>query len=181
MQAFSRALRQLSELTGRLVAWLTLPMVIGTFVVVLLRYYFEVGWIWMQEGVLWLHAVTFMLGSAYTLNRDEHVRVDVFYRSMSPRRRALTDLLGTVILLAPLSVFVLVVSWDYVAVSWAIREGSREAGGLPYPFVPLLKSVIPATALLLLAQGIANGLDAWQALRNERPQGGLPGGRRDGV
>lgn len=175
MHAVSRVLSTVSEVTGRIVAWLTLPMVVGTFVVVLLRYQFELGWIWMQEGVVWLHAVTFMLASAYTLNRDEHVRVDVFYRNMSARRRALVDLLGTLLFLAPMSVFVLVVSVDYVAVSWAIREGSREAGGLPYPFVPLLKSVIPATALLLLVQGAANALAAWQTLAGGRAGEADPG------
>lgn len=143
-------------------------MVLGTFVIVVLRHQFDVGWIWMQEGVNWLHAVAFMLAAAYTLNRDEHVRVDVFYRSMTPRRKALADLLGTLLFLVPVAVFVLVVSFDYVAVSWAIREGSREAGGLPYPFVPLLKSVIPLTALLLLLQGIANGLAAWRTLAATR-------------
>lgn len=171
MHAVDRALRAFSELTGRIVAWLTLPMVLGTFGVVLLRYQFGLGWIWMQEAVTWLHAVTFMLASAYTLNRDEHVRVDVFYRGMSSGKRALTDLLGTLVFLVPVSVFVIVVSYEYVAVSWAIREGSREAGGLPYPFVPLLKSVIPLTALLLLAQGVANALSAWRVLAAARATG----------
>ena len=172
MQAVDKALRALSELTGRLVAWLTLPMVLGTFLVVILRYQFDLGWIWMQEAVIWLHALTFMLASAYTLNRDEHVRVDVFYRTMRPDRRALADLLGTLLFLVPMSVFVIAVSYEYVAVSWAIREGSREAGGLPYPFVPLLKSVIPLTAVLLLAQGVANALTAWRTFRAERTTGG---------
>lgn len=175
MHTVDRALRALSELTGRVVAWLTLPMVLGTFVVVLLRYQFGLGWIWMQEAVTWLHAVTFMLASAYTLNRDEHVRVDVFYRGMSRGRRALTDLLGTLMFLVPVTIFVIVVSYEYVAVSWAIREGSREAGGLPYPFVPLLKSVIPLTALLLLAQGVANILSAWRTLA-AGPAAGRNGG-----
>lgn len=165
MHAIGRALRAVSELTGRLVAWLTLPMVLGTLAVVVLRYQFDVGWIWMQEGVTWLHAVTFMLASAYTLNRDEHVRVDVFYRSMSPRGRAITDLAGTLVFLLPVCVFILVVSIDYVLVSWAIREGSREAGGLPYPFVPVLKTMIPVTAGLLLLQGVANAISAWTELK----------------
>lgn len=164
MHRFSRALRAVSELTGRLVAWLTLPMVLGTFAVVVLRYELDRGWIWMQEGITWMHAVAFMLASAYTLNRDEHVRVDIFYRSLSPRRKALVDLIGTLVFLVPVALFIIFVSFDYVAVSWAIREGSREAGGLPYPFVPLLKSVIPVTAVLLLLQGIANALSAWAAL-----------------
>lgn len=151
----SDALHRISEITGALVSWLTLPMVVGTFVIVVLRYAFDVGWIWMQEGVVWLHALVFMLAAAYTLRHDEHVRVDIFYRRMPPRRKALVDVLGIALLLLPVSVFILSVSWDYVEVSWRIREGSREAGGLPYPFVPLLKSAIPLASILLVIEGVA--------------------------
>lgn len=148
-------LERVSEATGRVVAWLTLPMVIGTFVVVVLRYAFDVGYIWMQEGVVWLHAVVFMLAAAYTLKHDAHVRVDIFYRRLPPARRALVDVLGITLFLLPVSLFILGVSWDYVEVSWQRREGSQEAGGLPFPFVPLLKSTIPLTSFLLVLQGVA--------------------------
>lgn len=165
MQQISAKLRAFSELTGRLTAWLLLPMVFGTFVVVVLRYAFDLGWIWMQEGVVWMHAAAFMLAAAYTLNRDEHVRVDVFYGAMSPRQRALVDLGGTLLFLLPMAIFLLATSWEYVSVSWQIREGSREAGGLPYPMVPLLKSMIPLTATLLILQGIAGSIDSLSVLR----------------
>lgn len=151
----SGALQRISEVTGRGVAWLTLPMVVGTFVIVVLRYAFDLGFIWMQEGVVWMHAAAFMLAAAYTLKHDEHVRVDIFYRRMPARRRALVDVLGILLFLLPMAVFILSASWDYVAVSWQIREGSREAGGLPYPCVPLLKSTIPLTSLLLAIEGVA--------------------------
>ena len=159
MHSVSKKLRRFSELSGRLIAWLTLPMVLGTFVVVVLRYGFDLGWIWMQESVIWLHAAVFMLAAAYTLNRDEHVRVDVFYRGMRPERKALVNLAGTVLFLLPMAVFLVVTSFEYVAVSWLIGESSREAGGLPFPFVPLLKTVIPVTALMLIAQGVAGAID----------------------
>ena len=152
---FQQILQSFSEWTGRVVAWFSLPMVILTFIIVVLRYAFDLGWIWMQESVVWMHAAVFMLAAAYTLKRDEHVRVDIFYRKMSVRQKALVDVLGTVLFLLPVSVFLIATSWDYVAVSWSIREGSREAGGLPFPCVPLLKSVIPLTAFLLVLQGIA--------------------------
>jgi TRAP-type mannitol/chloroaromatic compound transport system permease small subunit len=152
---FQQMLQSFSEWTGRVVAWLSLPMVILTFVIVVLRYAFDLGWIWMQESVVWMHAAVFMLAAAYTLKRDDHVRVDIFYRKMSIRRKALVDVLGTLLFLLPVSIFLIATSWDYVAVSWSIREGSREAGGLPFPCVPLLKSVIPLTAFLLMLQGVA--------------------------
>ena len=145
-----------SELTGRIVAWVMLPMVVIQFVIVLLRYVFDVGWIWMQEGVLWMHAAVFMLAAAYTLNHEEHVRVDIFYRRMSPRQRAWVEIAGNLLFLLPMMAFLIITSWEYVAVSWSIGEGSREAGGLPYPFVPLLKSLIPLTAALVIIQGLAS-------------------------
>jgi len=159
MLSLSSKLKSFSEITGKLIAWLTLPMVIGTFVIVVLRYAFDLGWIWMQESITWMHAATFMLAATYTLNQDEHVRVDIFYRGMTARGKAWVDLAGTILFLGPMAVFLLVTSWDYVAVSWQIREASREAGGLPYPFVSLLKSLIPLTALMLILQAAANVID----------------------
>lgn len=156
MLKLKEQLERFAELTGAVVAWLTITMVLGTFVVVVLRYAFDLGWIAMQESITWMHAAVFMLGAAYTLRQDEHVRVDIFYRGMPGRRRALVDLLGTLVFLLPMAVFLAASSWDYVATSWAIHESSREAGGLPYPFVPILKSLIPVTAVLLILQAIAN-------------------------
>jgi len=153
-------LRQLlegfSEFTGAVIAWLTITMVVATFIIVVLRYAFGIGWIWTQESVTWMHAAVFMLGAAYTLKRDEHVRVDIFYRRMPARQQAIVDLLGTLIFLFPMGVFLVISSWDYVYASWIIREASHEAGGLPYPFVPILKSLIPVTAGMLILQGVAN-------------------------
>lgn len=126
----------------------------------------------MQESVVWMHAAAFMLAASYTLKRDQHVRVDIFYRKMTPARKALVDVSGTVLFLIPVSAFLVVSSWDYVAVSWAIHEGSREAGGLPYPFVPLLKSLIPVTAILLIVQGVADALDGIATLLGRGEAGG---------
>lgn len=149
------ALENLSRWTGRAVAWLTLAMVLVTFLVVLLRYVFDFGLIWMQESITWMHAMVFMIGAAYTLEQGQHVRVDIFYREMSPRRQAVVDIAGVLLLLLPLCVFFAWQSWDYVAVSWRIAEGSREAGGLPYPFTPLMKSFLIAMPVLLALQGLA--------------------------
>lgn len=166
-------LDRLAEWTGRTIAWVMVPMVVVQFVIVALRYIFDIGWIWMQEGVLWMHAATFMLATAYTLHHDEHVRVDIFYRKLTSRGRTVVDVLGTLLLMLPMMIFLIIVSWDYVSVSWSIREGSREAGGLPYPFVPLLKSAIPLTAGLVCVQGVANLLgDIGRLLgRNDAPGG----------
>lgn len=153
----------LAEWTGRAVAWLTLAMVLVTCAVVLLRYAFSLGWIALQESITYLHAMVFMLGAAYTLRHDGHVRVDIFYRRLGPRGQAWVDLLGALLLLLPVCLFILWISWDYVAASWSLLEGSREAGGLP--LVYLLKSVIPLMALLLLIQGLGQALRSLLVLR----------------
>jgi TRAP-type mannitol/chloroaromatic compound transport system permease small subunit len=151
-------LDRLSETIGRFVSWLTLLMVLITFAVVVLRYVFDMGWIALQESVVFLHGTVFMLGAAYALQRDGHVRVDIFYRRRSERGRALTDLLGTLLLLLPTCGFILWVGWDYVADAWAVREGSREAGGLPGVF--LYKTLILLMPALLLVQGLSTVLGA---------------------
>ena len=115
-------LRRFSELTGAAIAWLTLPMVVATFVIALLRYAFALNWIWMQELVVWMHALVFMLAAAYTLNSDEHVRVDIFYRQFSPRRKALVNLCGCLVFLLPLSVMLIVMSLDYVITDFLLSD-----------------------------------------------------------
>ena len=153
-----------SDLAGRFTAWLTLAMVIVTFVVVVMRYVFDAGFIWMQESVTWMHAAVFMVGAAYTLRHEQHVRVDIFYRDMGVRQRAWIDLLGVVIFLLPLCVFLAFKAWDFVDVSWADKEASRESGGLPYPMKPLLKSVLVLMPVMLALQGLSLGLRSLKTL-----------------
>ncbi len=157
-------IERLTTFTGHLVAWLTLGMVLVTALVVALRYLFDSGYIWMQESVTWMHGFVFMLAAAYTLREDEHVRVDIFYRRMTPRGRAWVNLLGTLLLLLPTTAFVLFTSLDFVAQSWRVTETSVEAGGLPGLY--LFKTVIPVAALLLLLQGLALALRSVLAIRD---------------
>lgn len=159
------ALDRLSALIGNTAAWMTLFMVVVTFVVVILRKTFNVGFIWLQETVVWMHAVVFMLGAAYTLHAEEHVRVDIFYRDMSPRRRAWIDLVGVMIFLLPVCAFLAWTSFEFVTQSWSIRESSREAGGLPFPFVPLLKTILLLMPLTLALQGMSLLLKSLARLR----------------
>jgi TRAP-type mannitol/chloroaromatic compound transport system permease small subunit len=108
-----------------------------------------------------------MLGAAYTLQAEEHVRVDVFYRAMSERRRAWVDLIGVLVFLLPLCVFLGWKSFDFVTQSWSIREASRESGGLPYPFIPLLKSVLLLMPLTVALQGLSLVLKSLKTLRGK--------------
>lgn len=146
-------LDRISIVTGRASAWLTLVMVIVTFVVVVMRYVFDAGLIWLQESVIWMHAVVFMVGAAYTLQQEDHVRVDVFFRSMSIKRQAWVNLLGVFLFLWPVCIFLGWKSFDFVAASWSLREASRESGGLPYPLIPILKSVLLLMPAAVALQG----------------------------
>jgi TRAP-type mannitol/chloroaromatic compound transport system permease small subunit len=161
-------LDRISILSGQLTSWLTVIMVIVTVVVVVMRYVFDAGAVWLQESVVWMHAVVFMVGAAYTLQQDEHVRVDIFYRDMSEKRRAWVDMAGTLLFLLPLCAFLGYKAWDFVAVSWQLGESSREPGGMPYPLVPLLKSVLLLMPLLLAVQGVSMLGRALRTLREER-------------
>jgi len=128
-------------------------MVIVTFVIVVMRYVFDAGLIWLQESVIWMHAVVFMMGAAYTLQQEDHVRVDIFYRAMSDKARAWVNLAGVVFFLLPLCAFLAWKSFDFVAASWGLREASRESGGLPYPLIPLLKTVLLLMPVAVALQG----------------------------
>jgi TRAP-type mannitol/chloroaromatic compound transport system permease small subunit len=148
---------------GRAVMWLALVVVLLQFAVVVLRYAFGIGSIWLSESVIYAHAATFMLAAAWTLQANGHVRVDVFYADASPRAKALVDLFGALLLLLP---FMAVIAWfalPYVMRSWAILERSREASGLP--LVYLLKTLIPLFALLMALAGIAQAIRAAVTLR----------------
>jgi len=153
LQNFVSFLDNIAEKVGRTIAWLTLLMVIIQFGIVVLRYLFNIGWIAMQESILYMHALVFMLGAAYTLKHDSHVRVDIFYHKMSHRGKAWVNLLGTLLLLLPVCLFIFTYSWDYVTSSWALLESSREAGGLPGLFI--LKTSLLAIACFLGLQGIS--------------------------
>ncbi len=161
----SKFLDAFSIRVGHAVSWLTLLMVLVTFVIVVLRYVFGTGLIWLQESLTWMHAAVFMLGAAYTLQREEHVRVDIFYRKMSEQQRAWVNLLGVLVFIFPMCAFFVYESIDYVAASWSLREVSRNSGGLSYPAVPLLKSVLVIMPVAVALQGLALLLRAAQVIR----------------
>ena len=143
--------------------WGLLAMVLLTFLIVCLRYVFNVGWVWLQEIVLYTHAAVFLLSLAAVLRMGGHVRVDVFYRSFAPKRRNQVDFLGAFLLLVPTCAAILYTSLPYVYDSWRVLEGSKDGGGLEAVFI--LKSLIPLFSLLLLLQGIRLGLRDWRQWR----------------
>lgn len=146
-------LDRINGFAGRLIAPLAAVMAVATVVVVIARYGFGIGAVPLQEAVVYMHAIVFMLAIGYTLREGEHVRVDIVYQRFGPRGRAIIDLIGTVFFLAPVAGFIFWTSLDYVSLSWRMGEGSAEPGGLPGVYV--LKTLIPVMAALLLVQGLA--------------------------
>jgi TRAP-type mannitol/chloroaromatic compound transport system permease small subunit len=147
-----RGLDALQRALGALLIALTPCVVLLCFGLVAARYGFGKGSVAVQEAMLWLHACVFMLGMAWALRHERHVRVDVLHARLSPRVRAWIEVGGHLLLLLPFALFLLWISLDYVAASWQVGESSREPGGLPGLF--LLKSLIPLSAWLLAVQSL---------------------------
>ena len=151
----SKAIDHAIKVIGTAVSWLTLIMTVITFLIVILRYVFNIGSIWMQESLVWMHSAIFLLGAAYTLKLDEHVRVDIFYRSFSPKQKSWVNIIGAIFFALPVCIFLLIVTGDFVSSSWLVKEISRDAGGLLYPAIPLLKSMLLIMPLLIIFQIIS--------------------------
>jgi TRAP-type mannitol/chloroaromatic compound transport system permease small subunit len=142
-----------TEWSGRMLAWVCLALALTSCLVVLLRYGIGIGSIAIQESITYMHALVFMLGAAFTLKQDGHVRVDIFYRRLTSRGQAWVNSIGSILFLLPFCVFVIGISWPFVTESWRILEGSQDPGGIHGVF--LLKTLIPLMALSLLMQGLA--------------------------
>jgi len=151
---------------GRAVAWLALVIVLLQFALVVARYVFGFGSIWLSETVIYAHATLFMLAAAWTLRAGGHVRVDVFYAEALPRTRATIDLVGALLLLLPFALVLVWLSVPYAARAWAVLERSQESSGLPLVFA--LKTIVPLFAGFMALQGLAQMIRAAQALARPR-------------
>ena len=154
LKRIANAIDLMNDWIGRCLAWLTLGMVLVTFVVVLMRYVFGLGSTIMQESVVYMHAIVFMVVAGYALVHNGHVRCDIFYGAASPRTKAIIDIIGTLVFLIPVCILVLWVSWPYAKASWAVLEGSPE-GRMGIPAVFLLKTLILVFAGVLALQAIS--------------------------
>jgi TRAP-type mannitol/chloroaromatic compound transport system permease small subunit len=159
---------------GRTVAWCALALVAVQFVAVVLRYVFGVGWIWVEESIVYIHATLFMAGAAYTLLHEGHVRVDIFYAEATARQRAWVDLLGTVAFLWPVAGLIIAKAGPYVTASWAILEGSPDTSGIPAVF--LLKSLLLVFAGLIALQGMSMAAAAMAVIKGGAVADGAGGG-----
>ena len=142
-----------NQIIGRGVAWCALAMVILQFTVVVLRYTFGIGAIWLQESVIYTHSILFLVGAGYTLLVGGHVRVDIFYREASERQKVWIDLIGSIFLLLPVCGLILITSFPYVSASWKIFEHSIESSGIHAIYI--LKSLLLVFGGLLVLQGVS--------------------------
>ncbi len=168
---FAGFIDRANDVIGRGVSWLALFMVLVQFILVIMRYVFGVGSILVQESLIYAHGALFMLAAGYTLLADGHVRVDVFYRGATPRRKAMVDLCGVLFLLLPVCYLLWDAAWPYVAESWKVREGSRETSGIQGVY--LLKTVILVFVGLVALQGISMAIKSLLVLSGRA--GDIPG------
>ena len=153
-QTFQYLLTIFPRLVGILSSWAIFLMIVLTTIVVFFRYFLSIGVVGLQEMVIYLHGISFLLCSAYAYENDEHVRVDIFYRRSSLKNKKLINLMGNLILLQPMAWTIFILSLDYVLFSWSIYEISPEPGGLP--FVYLYKSSILIFSFILILQSLAS-------------------------
>tara|TARA_Y100000590_G_scaffold403953_1_gene491063 strand:+ start:118 stop:630 length:513 start_codon:yes stop_codon:yes gene_type:complete len=149
----------INKYAGYICAFLVVLMTANVFVVVLLRYLFGISFIWMQETYVWMHAYIFMLGAGFTYLNDEHVRIDIIYKSSTPIYRALVDLIGNIVLLIPFLYIIWIFSYPFVYKSFQMNEISREAGGLSMLY--LLKFAILIFVSLLFIQAVSKIINSF--------------------
>lgn len=164
MNGFFTFVNALNHILGRIGIWAVAFMVIVQFFVVLFRYVFSISEIWIQESIIYAFAVMFLLSSALAYSRDLHVRIDILSNAMSDRTRAMVEMLGIVLLLMPTCFVIVFYSWDYVGQSWAVRETSIEADGIP--FVYLLKTLLLIFPIQLALQGLVQLNTSYQHFKN---------------
>ncbi len=166
LRLFIKLIDTFIEWTGKTASWLVLGLVLLICYDVAMRYLFQQGSVALQELEWHLFSLIFLLGSAYTLKHDEHVRVDIIYRSrfMSDKKRALVNIFGVILLLFPFCILILTSSWPFVENAFYYNEGSPDPGGLPYRF--LLKASLLLAFGLLILQALADLTRNILTLRN---------------
>lgn len=165
LQKIANVIDRLNETVGRYVSWLVLLMVCIAVLVVVLRYVFDIGFVWMQELYVWLHGVLFTVGAGYTLLHDKHVRVDVIYAERSDKYRRIINICGTVFLLLPMLAVIAWSSFPYVMKSWQSFESSYQVGGMKGVFV--IKTMLLVFCGLLALQAVSTLIRSIQGGQND--------------
>ena len=169
LEKFINLVDSLSDKIGHIVGWLTTLMVLIVFYDTVMRYTFNKGNVALQELEWHLFAIVFLIGAAYTLKEDGHVRVDILYVSLSKKTKAWIDFLGVFIFLIPFSIMVIIATKGFIMNSWAIREVSPDPGGLPARYI--LKTMIPLGFFFLIVQGLSQAAKNFMIIMGYKRQG----------
>lgn len=151
--SFIQFVDKTNAVVGKYSSWLTTMLVMVVVYDVILRYVFNKSSVGMQELEWHIFAVLFLMGSAFTLLKDDHVRVDLFYSKFNKKKKAWIDILGILIFFIPFVLLIIYTSINYVDNSIVLNEGSPDPGGLPARYI--LKSFIPISFFFLLMQGLS--------------------------
>ena len=154
MKQFQILIDRIIASVASILVFLIISLVILVFLTVLLRYTFNISYVFLQELIMYLHALIFMFGISYTLKEKSHVKIDVIFNLLSEKNQLLISLVGTLIFIIPTSLFIIYISMDMVIQSWSLLEGSSEAGGLDLVFI--LKTIIPIAGCLIFLQAISD-------------------------
>jgi len=156
VRALARRIDALQERIGRGVSWLMFGMVAVVFSDVIFRYLFNKSWVFVQELEWHLFGVVYLLAAGYTMLHDEHVRVDILYSRLSPRRKALIDFVLLWVFFFPSCLLVVYTTWPFVRNAFLVNEGSPDPGGIPARWA--IKAVIIVGFGLLLLQGVSQAI-----------------------
>jgi TRAP-type mannitol/chloroaromatic compound transport system permease small subunit len=174
--SFVHALDQISELSGRFVAWLIFPMVLSLVYEVVARYFFNAPTVWAYDMTYILYGAFFMLGAAFTLKRGGHIRTDMFYSRWSVRTQGMVDSICYLVFFFPPLIALLWIGWGFFVTSF--ERGERVVSSPWMPVIYPLKAVIPMACVLLIVQGLAElARSTWAAVHGTA----LPGRETENV
>ena len=170
LNRFVEFVNKINSTIGKYTSWLTTALVLVVVFDVITRYVFNESSVAIQELEWHLFAILFLMGSAYTLQNDDHVRVDLFYSKFNAKQKAWLNILGTTIFLIPFTLLIIYASQNYVLNSFALNESSPDPGGLPARYI--LKAFIPLSFLFLLLQGISLLFKSILEIKNFKEEAG---------
>jgi TRAP-type mannitol/chloroaromatic compound transport system permease small subunit len=150
---------------GRILCWLNSLLVINILIQVILRYVLGEGQIWLEELQWHFYSVIIMLGLSYCITADAHIRLDIFHRKFSPKKKAYVEFFGIILLILPLIIVLFMHGIDFVKSAWRVNEMSPHPLGLPWRW--LVKSVIPVSMFFIVFASISRMVRSVDKISNK--------------
>ncbi len=143
-------IQKITDFFGKFASNFIIILIILVSTSVLLRYVFAIGFTWLQDLYIWIHALFILLGIAYTFNKDGHVRIDILYRKFNNKKKRIVNLFGSIVFGIPFCLIIIFKGYEFFLRSFTLNENSKESGGLPNLFI--LKFFIFFMGLLLFGE-----------------------------